>query len=180
MDSFTLLCEHCGREIILIKKEGSQKSYVLRQKCFLCGETHISRTTHKAMWTRKLFSFGCEVSGYDMCYIGESDDVSGSLEKLMAELNELSAESETEADVNISDALSEAGYIMIAFELLKTYLAEGKVRCTCDDNRFIVRMTDGGIGLSCGGCGSFHEIKCKTSEDVENFKKTDILLLQKD
>ena len=179
MDNYELKCRICGAKIIKIKKEKISKSYTLHQKCFLCGENHVSRISHKAMWNQKLFSFGCEVSLYDMCYVGEENEVTSSLNELMSTLNEISDETEPSGE-EISDALTEAGYMMAAFELLKKFLADGKIRCICDDNRFVVRMTDNGIGIFCGNCGSFHEIKCKTSEDVKNFEKTDILLLRND
>ena len=175
MDDFELKCDLCGTKIIHVKKERKQKSYTLLQKCFLCGETHVSKISHKAMWNRKLFSFGCATSFYDMCYVGKDDEVKNSLNDLVTDLNEAAHDAD---DNHISTDNSE--YIAMAFELIKTFLATGKIRCICNNERFIVRMTESGINISCGNCGSVCNIKCKTAEDIENLKKTDILLLRKD
>lgn len=174
MDDFELRCNLCGAKIIHIKKQRARKSYNFKQKCFLCGETHTGNISHKAMWSKKLFSFGCDASLYDMCYIGEGEDVKKSLHELMDSLNKIAGEDSGESYA-VKDSC-----ILTAFELIKTFLATGKIRCSCNDERFIVRMTRSGIEISCGNCGAVCEINCRTAEDVENFKKTEILLLRKD
>ena len=180
MDSFELNCNICGAKVIHVKKEKAQKSYTLHQKCFLCGETHVSKISHKAMWSKKLFSFGCDASLYDMCYVGQETKVKESLCELMDTLNEIVEKDADKKAQPSSELLFKPGPASEIFALLQTFLATGKIRCTCNDNRFIVRMAEDGIEVCCGSCESFCKIKCKTDEDVENFKKTDILLLRKD
>ena len=82
---FASSCPICKTLLGTISKDVNG-DYVIEAPCYVCQETHVFRVPHKLFWNQQLFSLGCTLSGYDICYFGEKSEVEDSLKQLNEEI----------------------------------------------------------------------------------------------
>lgn len=169
LGDYSISCRNCGKAVINIKRNADKKSYKIVQECFVCGKPHTTHISHKSMWKGGLFSFGCQTTELDMAYVGKP----GEVENALAELAEVfdSAARET-----LSQLAGE--YMVIAMEILKRMLIEGRVICLCKESKIMMSVLDGEFVIYCENCRSSERIKCASESDIRALEKRKNILLR--
>ena len=169
---FASSCPICKTLLGTISKDVNG-DYVIEAPCYVCQETHMFRVPHKLFWNQQLFSLGCTLSGYDICYFGEKSEVEDSLKQLNEEIlkrYEISEGILNEYDERIRQAL----------DILQEIASSGNLFCLCGENKLRVGLVSNRITIQCGACGAFEVIKMESEEDLERLcNRKSIVLVKK-
>lgn len=164
-------CATCKMPLGKISRTGDG-DYVIEAPCYACREMHTFRVPHKLFWENKLFSLGCDLSGYDICYFGTQSEVEEALEELNGEILkrcEMTEDSLHECDERMRKAV----------DILQQIAAEGNLFCLCGKNKIQVGLIGDCIAIQCGACGAGEVIHMETEEDLEQLRKRKSIVLVK-
>lgn len=164
-------CKTCKVQTGKISRT-SDGDYLIEVPCYACREMHTFRMPHKLFWEQKLFSLGCALSGYDLCYFGAQSEVGEALEELNGEILkhcEMTEDSLHECDERMRKAV----------EVLQQIAAEGNLFCLCGESKIQVGLIGDRIVIQCGVCGAGEMICVETDEDLERLRKRKSIVLVK-
>lgn len=164
-------CPICKTRLGTISKD-KNGGYIIEVPCYVCQEAHVFRVPQKLFWNRPLFSLGCTLSGYDICYFGENSEVEESLMLLNDEIlkrYEMTDEILDECDDRIRQAL----------DILQEIASGGNLFCLCGKNKLQVGLEGTRITIRCSTCGAFEIIKMETDEDLERLQNRKSIVLVK-
>ncbi len=168
---FESCCPVCQIQLGTISKE-SMGDYLIEVPCYVCQEAHVFRVPQKLFWNPSLFSLGCTLSGYDICYFGEHSEVKEALSQLNQEIlkrYEMTDGILSECDERIRQAL----------DVLQEIAQKGNLFCLCGENKLQVGLVGNRITIQCGACGAFEVIKMETDDDLEKLQDRKSIVLVK-
>lgn len=139
----------CGQGGVAIKTENRvQCSFQL--SCIFCDDVHTFRFTVKELMQKKLKEFFCPEFGFDLAvaFIGNAGDVADRIEDSELFLSELSEELSNE------EMGSNTIFLLKAIEKIRSFAAEGNIRCECGSNTIDVDVAPNTLFLVCEQCGN--------------------------
>lgn len=168
--NFKVACDVCETEFISIQKN-KQNNYTILINCYVCEQQHRYEIAHSAFWKSGIFALGCHASGIDICYIGESDQVTFAMDKLDNRLESLIRDEEDISFSNMNELIEQALNIIEDMALKHTIL------CLCENCELEANLRKNGILISCSSCNASEFLKIETDADIENLMKRKTILL---
>lgn len=181
-DLLRLKCE-CGESALDIKKQNDGKLH-LSVPCVYCKDGHGYTLSADITAREGVTSLGCPLSGMDILFIGDGEELSERLDRSAGELSLLmqSFEAEELSDIQPQDMSEDecppdpAIYDTINF-ILRDLEAEGAVKCPCGDGKFDLRFCDEGIQVYCERCGASHTFYARSMSMAEEYLTIDSITL---
>lgn len=164
-------CPVCKTKLGTISKD-KNGDYMIEVPCYVCQEPHSFRVPQKLFWNKSLFSLGCTLSGYDICYFGEESEVDESLMRLNDEILK-----RYEMTDEILDECDER--IRLALDILQKIAAGGNLFCLCGSHKLQVGLEGTRITVRCSACDAFEIIKMETDADLERLQNRKSIVLVK-
>ncbi|MBO4798116.1 MAG: hypothetical protein J5494_05025 [Candidatus Methanomethylophilaceae archaeon] len=186
-DMLKLKCT-CGESELILQKTSDGRVH-LAVPCMVCPRPHHYTLSEGLFFREDLFTLSCEMTGLDLCFIGQEQEVSDALDEagdaLMSMLRETGyepgedeEEGETDRDVNFTDNHI---YDMVLF-VVRDLQEEGKIRCRCTDEGesgvYDVVYDKDRLFVICEICGAKREICCNGSLSTQAFLDSDSLTLE--
>lgn len=175
-------CESAGTLDITRASDGKIR---LSVPCIFCKQNHNYVVTESLFFDRELFLLNCPYSGMDIAFIGDEEAIAPELKRTEDEINRLIASFEAD---DISDLQPKemgedellpdpAVYDTLRF-IVKDLEEEGRVKCLCQDGKYDLRFTDGGLQVYCGNCGATHDFPVTSQTLSEEYLSLDEINLR--
>lgn len=120
--------------------------YKLDAECPICGEKHSYTMSKQSFWNKQISTFKCPVSGIDILFIGNRENVEKAIEEntdvYMQIINELTDSVET----------NPLALMYAIIECLHTFEDEHKIKCSCGCDNIELSVIGGNIALTCLNC----------------------------
>ena len=155
--------------------------------CIACPRPHIFQIGQNTFFSREkgVFKLPCSYSGIDICFIGESGQVTDAVEKSNEEimrmmedagLDDLSRIRDNE-DVNIERDPQVEEIVRLSVSMLND---SGLIKCECQNNALAdldFALGDGDATIFCRECGASKRIPMHGISDAMAFLESDGLTL---
>ena len=185
----------CGESTLMIKYIKSRDTVQLDVPCIACPKPHPYQVAAKTFFGDDMFILQCTDSGLDIFFVGDKDEIIKAVEKNTAELNELFAFLEKEAekghchddgcrchdeecDCEEHEEISENNLKNDEYEYYDAVVTSGmlyllrelangdKINCPCGKKELILDVGYDVIEVSCDACQARVVMRCKTDEDI--------------
>lgn len=170
----------CGNSEMTVEKSRNGKLR-LSVPCFLCPKPHVYNISENIFYTRELFSFPCSYMGFDIGFVGNSENVEKAVEESDLMLAELLGEADFE-DVstgNKESVFDDPQILDIILYVIGDLAEEGKIYCGCTDEKgeYEVSVTDESVIVTCKKCNKKVEISAGSTLAANAFLHCDELTL---
>lgn len=138
---FLCSSKNCREECVSIR--GKEFKYIIKIECPLCGGEHSYTVSKDKFWSKKPFTLSCPVSGIDIFFTGNSNEIKKMFLKTENQISELMAVEDTNSIDLIGDIL----------ECLYRLKSAHNISCICGNENVEISIADGNIMLVCTNCG---------------------------
>ena len=160
----------CGDKLCR-KAAGSISEYHDKYKislpCSFCGEVHDLLINKSSFWQKDFFAFKCNITGFDLLFLGNSDKIQRAVKKQEEMFSEM--EEDFSEDVPL---------IYNIILRLQEMHEDGLIVCSCGNHSIMPEPTGDGLMLVCDKCGAAKLIPA-TEEEYNLRLKTEFIELKK-
>lgn len=108
--------------------------------CPVCGENHTFNINKNTFWSRPLISLKCPVSGINILFLGNKNDVTKSIEKQCHIFDDMRMQN------------SEINLVLEIIECINSFAEERRMYCECGCHEIRATVTQNEIILTCPQC----------------------------
>lgn len=203
-DMIRLKCP-CGQSELTLRYTSDRKVH-LSIPCLVCPRPHLRVVSQGTFFENSLFTVPCTLSGFDMCFIGEKDEVCAAMQRTEQQILQTLEQAGVTGCKNLHDVVSCAvpaqrdgeaqaqeseefehelnfpdNHIFDLVNFVVHDLAdEGKIRCGCDGGQGDYELIPAAdhVTVRCRNCKKSCEIPCNNSLFANAFLEYDSLTLQ--
>ena len=200
-DLIRLKCPCGGSELQLCYTK--DRKIRLTVPCLVCPRPHVAVLSQNTFFENKLFTLPCSLSGLDICFIGDKDQVCAAMDRAEEELlNVLRqaglepgdslqnvAAQQTDAEQNLNQEQTDFSpelnfpdnhiHDLVHF-VVRDLEAEGKIYCGCaaGQGSYLLIPQGDHVTVHCEKCGRERQIPCNNSLFANAFLEYDSLTLE--
>lgn len=130
--------EECGR----ITKRNNK--YRINAECPICGDMHTYSADMTKFWTKPIISYKCPVSGINILFCGEAEEVNCAIEENTDYYSEIIPDFDDNSEENT-----------ILYEIIDCvhYLqSRNKISCVCGSENIAVQIINNNVVIICKKC----------------------------
>lgn len=156
---FSCAVPACRRECVSVRKKASE--YILNVECPVCGDNHSYRISSGKFWDNRLFTLSCPLSGIEIFFSGNSDEIAERIEANDKQLSDMLDDDDDDDYLEFLDAM---------YDCLSFLRAEHRMSCVCGSENIEITMAEDDFALICKRCGRRKIISAdeKTLKRLEN------------
>ena len=148
-DMFVVKCPQCKSSKLTITKT-IDKKIRFWVPCAFCKKDHSFVMPLSAIISRPLTTLPCAISGFDILFIGNPDDVSGAIRDTICNINayfdKMDNNNPEDKKIVDSELYTEVIYT------LRMLAHDGKIRCTCSKGNFATELNNTTLTIRCKVC----------------------------
>ncbi len=173
----------CGSSSMTIKHTGDGKIR-LSVPCLVCRRDHDYVISKELFFKNELFELPCSLSGFSLCFIGNSESVSSALQNADEELRKVLGEAGAESlDIfkeqkKQLEELPDAQVYDIVRFIVKELEAENAISCNCREGDYDIELFDDCVCVYCKNCGAKQLVSTSSLSEAQAFLDIDELKLK--
>jgi hypothetical protein len=151
----------CGNTEFTIKVDKNRKLY-LTISCVACGSKHVFKYTIKEILSGRGYIEQCNLTKYDILWIGKKDWIEKAVEKANQEVEKMIKE------LGFDDYFHSPEIMIASLDVVHQIAEQQNLYCDCGSRDIDMSLYADRIELRCMKCNSINVIYAETREDLNN------------